>query len=337
MARRAIKEEHISHERWLVSYADFLTLMLAFFVVMYSISQVNEGKYRILSQTLTAAFNTQPLSLKPIQIGDPVTGQPGNVDEDLDIVSDAGDAVILGGQVGPGSTQPQLPEEFRRISERIENQFADLIDAELVSVVGNEEWLEIELKSSMLFESGAADPRGQARQIIGELSSTLEDSALPVRVEGFTDDVPINSPIYPSNWELSSARAASIVKLMEDDGIEPERLAAVGYGEHQPVASNATPEGRAANRRVVLMISRTANLRPVLPRPERPTAAAAPAVVESGSATVEPEPGLGSEIIEFEKPDGGVIFTTRDRAEELRREFEAEQAGQSGGSSGETP
>lgn len=294
MAKRVIREDVISHERWLVSYADFLTLMLAFFVVMYSVSQINESKYRVLSQTLTEAFNVPEMSLKPIQVGEPVTAIQGQLDADLN---------ILGEQPGTGnaeqSAEPQLPEEFEKISTRIEREFEDLIDQRLVSVQGNEEWLEIELKSSMLFASGDASPSPVAEEIIAELSDIVRDSPLPVRVEGFTDNVPIENEVYPSNWELSAARAASIVKLMEQSGVAPSRLAAIGYGEFQPVADNSTQEGRAENRRVVLMISRNANLRPDLPRPERSVSEST--VEETGSTEVN--------VIRIELEGGGVLFT----------------------------
>ena len=306
MAKRVIQEDPISHERWLVSYADFLTLMLAFFVVMYSVSQVSESKYRVLSNTLTAAFNVPEMSIKPIQTGEPVLGIPGEVNPDIDVVGDE-ESVAVGS--GTESGEPQLPEEFQKISTSVEEQFSELMDQQLISVQGNEEWLEIELKSGMLFGSGNATPSEQAGDIIAELADIVRDSPLPIRVEGFTDNVPIATSLFASNWELSSARATSIVKLMTEADIDPVRLAAIGYGEHQPVADNSTAEGRARNRRVTLMISRYANLRPDLPRPEQDAEPPPAAVVDEQT-----------DVIRVELEDGRILFTSDPaRADELRQ------------------
>lgn len=281
MARRVIREDTVSHERWMVSYADFLTLLLAFFVVMYAVSQRDESKFRVLSQTLTKAFNIPPSTIDPIQRGDPVTAVlPGVVPDATQSPEQQPESGRTGEQ-GPRATtsEPQLPEEFRRISERVGKEFAGLVAEGLLAVRGNEEWLEIELRSSLLFASGEASIGAEARPILRQLAAAVRDSALPIRVEGFTDDRPIATGAFPSNWELSSARAATIVKLLAQFGIAPTRLAAIGYGEFQPVASNASEAGRARNRRVVLMLSRSALLRPQLPRtsPQEAAALAAPA------------------------------------------------------------
>jgi len=288
MAKRIIREDTVSHERWMVSYADFLTLLLAFFVVMYAVSQRNEDKFRVLSRTLSEAFNMPERSINPIQVGEPVTAvNPGNVPDAIESPEQLpGSGRVEEDEPKATTSEPQLPEEFRRISRRVEEQFADLVARDLISVQGNEEWLEIELKSSLLFASGEATASAAARPIMQEMAAVVRDSELPIRVEGFTDDRPIATSIYPSNWELSSARAATIVKLLTEFGVGPTRLAAIGYGEFQPVARNDSEEGRAANRRVVLMLSRSARLRPELPRTPLP----APAAPVPAAATAEPAP-----------------------------------------------
>lgn len=255
MARRKIEEEHVNHERWLVSYADFITLLFAFFVVMYSISQVNESKYRVLSNTLTAAFNQPEVSLNPVQIGETVKTNPINLIQlDAAATRDGADA----------ADPDRLPEAFRDIGQQMERALGELIRQNLVAVRGNEEWLEIELRSSLLFDSGDATLSVPALQLLGEIAGILREHANPVRVEGFTDDRPIHTARYPSNWELSSARSASVVRLFIEEGVEPQRLMAVGYGEQQAIGDNATEEGRARNRRVVLMISKAPDVRPKL-------------------------------------------------------------------------
>lgn len=239
--RRRRHEEHQNHERWLISYADFITLLFAFFVVMYAISSLNEGKYKVLTESLTGVFNQPERSLKPIPIGDE---RPRTTDlEQADTAAEGG------------------PEDaLRRIADSVREAFGDLIAADQFTVRGNEMWIEIELNSGLLFPSGDAIPRNEAFAIIERIAGILAPFENPVKVEGFTDNVPIRSAAYPTNWELSAARAASIVRLMVASGIEPARLAAVGYGEYQPIAANTTEEGRARNRRVVLLVSRDTDI-----------------------------------------------------------------------------
>jgi len=245
MARRRHQEEHENHERWLVSYADFITLLFAFFVVMYSMSSVNEGKYKILSDSLTGVFNQPDRAIKPIPVGDerPRTTEPDRalVDEDEQ------------------ASQPA--DSLQSIAESMRQAFAGLIDSKQLKVSGNELWVEIELSSSLLFPSGDALPNNAAFDLIEKIAKILAPYENPVHVEGFTDNLPIKTAQYPTNWELSAARAASIVRMLAMDGVNPGRLASVGYGEFQPVADNATADGRARNRRVVLVVSRNLDVR----------------------------------------------------------------------------
>ncbi|MBS7663040.1 flagellar motor protein MotD [Pseudomonas lalucatii] len=244
MGRRRHHEEHENHERWLVSYADFITLLFAFFVVMYSISSINEGKYKVLSDTLVGVFNQPERSIKPIPLGEerPRTSLP-----DRSLSADEGEQTPV--------------DALQEIADSVREEFGELIDAEQLKVRGNELWIEIELSSSLLFPSGDALPNDRAFAIIEKVAKILAPYENPVHVEGFTDNLPINTAQFPTNWELSAARAASIVRMLAMDGVKPQRLASVGYGEFQPVADNATAQGRARNRRVVLVISRNLDVR----------------------------------------------------------------------------
>ncbi|MDO3385036.1 flagellar motor protein MotD [Gilvimarinus sp. SDUM040013] len=234
MPRRRSSELRVNHERWLVSYADFITLLFAFFVVMYSISQVNESKYRVLSSTLEQAFKPSTRSDQVMPVGRPVLSQNQ---------SPIQLTMARGGNLGV------LEQNFR-------DEFDQLIDQELMRISSNEMWLQIELRDSILFDSASADASAQAKQIFSQVSSILAETDNPIQIEGFTDNMPISTERYPSNWELSAARASAIVKWMVANGVDASRLAAVGYGEHQPAASNDTPDGRAQNRRVAVMIAR---------------------------------------------------------------------------------
>ena len=243
MARRRREEEPINHDRWLVSYADFITLLFAFFVVMYSISSINEGKYKVLSDSMEGIFSQPERAIKPIPVGD----------ERFKGQSDSDD-----GESGSGSV---AQDPLASIAEQIRDQFDGLLGDGKLHVRANEMWLELELSSSLLFPSGDAIPHQDAFDIIEKISSILAPFDNPNQVEGFTDNLPISTAQYPTNWELSAARAASIVRMLVMDGVQPERLAAVGYGEFQPIADNADAAGRARNRRVVLVISRNADAR----------------------------------------------------------------------------
>jgi len=265
VSRRQVIEDPVNHERWLVSYADFITLLFAFFVVMYSISQINENKYRILSNTLEDAFNQTAAVIDPFQIGDTPRSNPISVIK----LNDPAIEEREQGKEDDGSgleeeTPGGMPNEFKEINEKIEQGFGDLLNDKLITVRGNEEWLEVELKSSLLFASGDAELSNDALELLAEIAAILRDDPNPIRVEGFTDNVPINNAQFPSNWELSTARAAAVISLFVEEGLSPQRLAAIGYGEFQPIADNTTEQGRADNRRVVLMISKTGQLRPTL-------------------------------------------------------------------------
>ncbi len=245
MAKRRVREEeHENLERWLVSYADFITLLFAFFVVMYSISSINEGKYRVLSDSLVAAFQTPPKSMNPIEVGNPAKSV-------LSQETYSGRAQDVIAAETPPITSPAVMEQ---IAEEVEQAMQPLIEEGLISVQQNELWVEVEMNTSILFPSGSAELEDEAVPALRALARVLERFPNPVHVEGYTDNVPIYNEVYPSNWELSAARAASVVHLFVDSAVDPGRLAAIGYGEHRPVEANDTAEGRRRNRRVVVVI-----------------------------------------------------------------------------------
>jgi chemotaxis protein MotB len=147
------------------------------------------------------------------------------------------------------------------MANQLELEFDELIDQGVVTLEASDQWLELNLPNSMLFGSGDAEPHYDAFEVIEKIATVIVDRDNAVKVEGFTDNLPIRTGRFPSNWELSAARAAAVVRMLTMEGVEPERLAAVGYGQYQPVARNDTEEGRRRNRRVVLMISRDASIR----------------------------------------------------------------------------
>jgi chemotaxis protein MotB len=237
--RRKKQEEHGNHEGWAIPYGDLMTLLLAFFVVMYAISQVNEGKYRILSDSLNAAFRGHPTTVSPIQAGVPA-------------------ATTLAAPL------VQLPEDvvtmaLRQLAQQAEEAMQPLIQQGLVDVTRGDSRLSIAIRSDILFASGSAAPSVTSQPVIRQLGEVLHRFPVDIKVEGHTDNVPIAGLLFRSNWELSAARAASVVHLLIAGGVAPARLAAVGYGEHQPVLPNLTADGRNANRRVVLVVETNAS------------------------------------------------------------------------------
>ena len=247
MSRREILEDSESDERWLVSYADLMTLLFAFFVVMYAISSVNEGKYAVLSESLNKIFSDPNLSTEPLQVGDPAKHSAPNV---IDFQESATSVDTAQGD--------SYTEE---IEDKVRERFAGLLDNDQYKIEATEDWMEITLPAQLLFESGAARFRSDSSDLVDNLIRGIVDVigplSEPVSVEGFTDNVPSQGAVFPSNWELSAARASTVVRALVAARVDPERLAAVGYGENFPVATNATPEGRAENRRVALVIDRT--------------------------------------------------------------------------------
>lgn len=246
MPRRRPPPDVPRHDAWVIPYADLLTLLLAFFVVMYAVSSVNEGKYRVLSDALSAAFRGTPMRLEPIDPGTPALSgeaRPGSS-------ANPRPAGALPRKALPGAPVPSL----ELIALRVERAMASLVMSDQVIVRRYADRVEIEIRNDLLFDVGSATLSEPAQQVIREVAGTLVGVTNPVRVEGHTDNLPINRPAFPSNWELSAARAAGVVRVMSSAGIEPERLAVLGLGEFRPAAGNDTPEGRNANRRVMIVV-----------------------------------------------------------------------------------
>ena len=269
MARRRRKqEEHENLERWLVSYADFITLLFAFFVVMYAVSSVNEGKYRVLSEALNTVFVASPNSADPIQLGEPprdvlalpeepIAPEPYRAPAEAEAQEQA-EAQAEPQQAGmeEGGTGDRFKEDgsATRIADELTISLQDYIDQDLVNVSREGERIEIEMRERMLFSSGAARLSRASLQPLQEMAKTLKRIPSHLQIEGHTDNVPIATAAFPSNWELSAARAASVVHFLSRQGVEPWRMAAVGLGEHRPIAENSDENGRAANRRVTIVV-----------------------------------------------------------------------------------
>jgi chemotaxis protein MotB len=263
MARRVKPQHTANHERWLVSYADFITLLFAFFVVMYGMATVDAKKMKQVAQSFQQAFN--------------VTGSGGVgtlpvIEADFAPSLSERPAVQLEPSLGLFMMLQREQEELRNLEQAIQGTLqaatahAKLV--EMVQVYLDEQGLVISLSAKYFFDSGKAALRPEVLPIIEQIAGLLKPLDRELRIEGHTDDVPIQTAIYPSNWELSAARATYVIKyLTEKLGFSPQRLSAVGYGEFRPIASNATEEGRARNRRVdIVVLAR--QIFPHLPLPQ---------------------------------------------------------------------
>jgi len=262
MARKKKHEEHVNHERWLVSYADFITLLFAFFVVLYSVSSVNEGKYRVLSDSMLASFRSPTKSLMPIQVGS-VSKVPSSRAVELPpmvanrIIDRKAKSPQPAGAAGAGLTGQTPQEALHKVANDLARAFEPLIAQDLVTVREGQLWVEVEIRAAVLFASGSAAIMPQALPVVDQVVGILGAVPNSVRVEGYTDNVPINTGQYRSNWDLSAARAGSMVHHLLAEGLDPLRLSLAGYGEYRPIDDNTTEAGRNRNRRVVLVVLAT--------------------------------------------------------------------------------
>lgn len=226
-------EEHENHERWLVSYADFITLLFAFFVVMYSVSSVNEGKYRTVSESIKAALNpvvSAPASKLAFTIG---TAKPSSVHTQ----SDAKEPVIR-----------KLRAIMKSLKESTGLELVEMIEHASGDII-------ITVPDNVMFNSGEAALRPEALPFLKGLSEALIELDRQIRIEGHTDNVPIRTAQFPSNWELSAIRAVMAVRVMTElYGVPASHLSAVGRADSIPRTDNLTPENRAKNRRVEIVV-----------------------------------------------------------------------------------
>lgn len=225
--RRARPQEQSDHHRWIVSYADFITLLFAFFVVMYAISSVNHSKYESLSDGMHSAFNNK----------------------------DKNKRVITQQKTGVSAGDLDSKAEHHDGLESLAKSLSELKDGNL-KMNQQDGWIELNLTAGSLFEAGDAELKPEAVLKLMRLAQKIKNLPYPVAVEGYTDNVPIETPQFPSNWELSASRAAAIGRVLNTFGVNSSRIIVTGYGDQYPVAENVTALGRSQNRRVNILITR---------------------------------------------------------------------------------
>ena len=235
--RRRLDLDHDHHDRWLISYADFITLLFAFFVVMYAVSAVNESKYRLLANSLGGAFG------RPVAQGAPYV-RPSPADKPSP-------------QVKPRTVIPPISEErshMSKVASSLIEVMAPLVKEGKVRVTQSRRGVSIEIDANVLFAPGQAQLEANSLAVLRAVAEKLKQEPFKLEITGHTDVTPISNSAFASNWELSAMRATSVVRLLAANGIAPARLSAIGREASQPVASNMLAQGRARNRRVELMI-----------------------------------------------------------------------------------
>ncbi|HEX4996831.1 MAG TPA: flagellar motor protein MotB [Terriglobia bacterium] len=258
MARKKKHEEHVNHERWLVSYADFITLLFAFFVTLYAISQVDAQKLGKLVQSMQSAFDSRVFEAGSPRL--PLSdGGPKGVAQQL----------LIEPISPPVSSPPSLLALQADIQAKLER--AHFVDR--VRMVQERRGLVVSLTEAGFFDSGQADLKASGQEALRVIAQTLQDVPYNLRIEGHTDNTPIHTARFPSNWELSTARATFILSYLTTQfGFRSSRLSVAGYGEHRPIGPNNTDVGRAMNRRVdIVILSESEQLKePETPEPRSP-------------------------------------------------------------------
>lgn len=288
--------EHL--DRWLVSYADYMTLIFALFVVLYSVAIVNKEEYRAVIEGMTQAFNQAPRSDGLLEgrgnalLDNPVSAAPSLLESQAS--ASPSRAPITDTPVSQDGTA------LAQIDMQIQESMGALVDAGVVKLAQDDNWLTVELSSGLLFNSGSAFLGSNAAPVLDTLSGILKPVDNYVRVRGYTDNQPINNEIFRSNWTLSAARAEAVLNALVGKGVAPGRLAYEAYGEFSPFVDNGTEQGRLQNRKVVVAISRFAW---VPPAPVKPLTVAP---VQDAPQSVDSE-----KIRVIALPGGGIRITTR--------------------------
>lgn len=252
MRRRRRRQQRFAAnqaQRWMVSYADFLTLLFAFFVFLYAISSVDSGKFEAVSRNLLQIFNVEPSSIEPIELDSTPAGpdffnplyRPEPMPSTRNDLAD--------------TERYHQESTLLDVRQKIEAHFAQRLDDDLIGVSGNSEWMAIDLDEPVLFLPGSADITPQAEAILYEVAALLAPLEQPVAVEGYTDRSPPGRE-FDNNWALSVMRAANVVRYLQRAGIAGERLSALGFGEYQPRFDETNPQRAARNRRISIVVTR---------------------------------------------------------------------------------
>lgn len=260
LRKRRHTVEHDNIHRWLISYADYMTLMFALFVVLYAMAMVNEKPFESITESVGRVFQANSEQSKNRGHGDSIlmvnTSKTIKNLYGNGVLEVSGPALLDNEKDLSNVSDAQLGSHLSSLEEELNTALYDLVETGFAQLQIDGEWLEIELNSGLLFPSGSSSTTNSAQAILAVIYDVIGQSSNFIRVRGYTDNQKINNEIYSSNWELSIFRATAILRGLEDLGLNPARMALEGYGQYYPSADNSTSEGRARNRKVVIAISK---------------------------------------------------------------------------------
>lgn len=306
----AIEADKSDTERWLVSYADYMTLLFALFLLLYSMATMEKEQFKKLQDTISRVFieatDKQETGIRGQSVQPDIHPQSDFELYGSGLEDATGPTLLADNAKLEHIDRTKRGSPLAAMQKDINRALRSLVESDLAKVTLDEDWLTIELSSGLLFSSGSANSTSSASAVMTELTAILKQTNNYMRVRGYTDSVPIRTEQFPSNWELSVARAASIVRLLEELGIAPERMAIEGYGQYAPFAENTTAQGRSQNRKVVIALSKYAYEPVVAETPQ-------PVVVQSAKeqAAEEAAEQEQNKIRVIRLPHGGIRITTR--------------------------
>jgi chemotaxis protein MotB len=258
--KRRAAVEHDNIHRWLVSYADYMTLMFALFVVLYAMAMVNEKPFDSITESFGRVFQASEEETKNRGHGDSVlmvnTSKTNVKLYGNGILEVAGPELLDHEQNLSNISDAKVGSNLSSLEKELHTALYDLVESGFAQLQIDGDWLEIELNSGLLFPSGSSSATRSAEAILAVIYDVIGQTSNFIRVRGYTDNQVINNEIYSSNWELSVFRATAILRVLEKLGLTPARMAIEGYGQYYPSADNLTSEGRAKNRKVVVAISK---------------------------------------------------------------------------------
>jgi chemotaxis protein MotB len=252
--RKKPPKKHQNLERWIISYADFTTLLLATFVVMYAVSSINSSKFQEMAEAFSTAFMGKITKIQ-------ATGLAAAHRAPFNYMPSPVHMPVITRDAQVKNLPPALRQEVEHRMEKLNNAYEKLvrllggmIEKGQVRVSLQSLGVVIDINAVVLFDSGKAELTPSALSLIDEVAGVVKDLHYPIQVDGFTDNARIHNAQFSSNWDLSAARAMAVVKRFVTGGVDPALLVGAGYGEYHPVASNDTPEGKAMNRRVSIVV-----------------------------------------------------------------------------------
>lgn len=260
LKKRRHSVEHDNVDRWLVSYADYMTLLFALFVVLYAMAMVNEQPFETATESIGKVFQANEEQPKNRGHGDDIlnvnTPKTNKRLYGNSILDDAGPELVEGEITLSNVSESEIGTNLTSLEKELHTALYELVESGYAQLQVDGDWLEIELNSGMLFPSGSSSATKNAVTILTVIYDVIGSTSNFIRVRGYTDDQPINTEIFSSNWELSVSRATAILRVLEELSLDPARMAIEGYGQYYPREDNKTAQGRAQNRRVVIAISK---------------------------------------------------------------------------------